>query len=1629
MTRAVRPVPQRLQPSPHLESPPLRPYHFACGWPPRGAIVRGERSMMALDVLEAISCLGRHAADAAMPWLFAVASACLLAAAAGCLLRPQRGRRPRSFVRLPAFARCAVAAALCLVTLQAGSKGRGGGGGPPPAPSCPGGIAPPRELPPGPSGGPGPVSVASLGIDRANGVLSFEAEWATNLFDQTDSRALYLFQSTNLLERRWAPLGAYGMPSGTNAHAFAVSQSDVDPPMRPLFLDAFSCGAGFYRLGTDADSDGDGIADPVEALWTLTDPDDADTDGDGLPDSEELSVGTDPLAADTDGDGLDDGDELGRWEYAVPPDSPSWTAGEDLVAPGSVCDDDLLPVGLPFGFNLAGRTTYSLLVGIDGFAWLLDDAFPAPSSIGTNNLDLAANAMDPRHGFVAAYWDDLVARPPLQPGIRANDTTVGGRRYFTVTYYNLSIKNGAASPDNRGMFQIVFPEQGTNTVYVRYGFMGAGFDGSSATIGAQSPGATVNFPVSFNAPGAVSNGVSIAYNFGTGSDPLAADTDGDGLDDGAEIPLGTSLVNPDTDGDGLDDGFEVAWGTYPCEPDTDLDGLDDGVEVAMGTDPLDPDTDGDGLDDGWEIANGLDPLSNVGDNGAGGDPDNDGLTNIQEQTLGTDPLGADTDGDGLSDGREVQLGTDPFAKDTDRDGLPDGIEDTLGTNPLLTDTDGDGMGDGWEHRYCAAGFDPLVDNATDNDPGNDAGADPDNDGLTNASESSLGTNPVIGDTDGDGLSDLRETRIGTNPVLADTDSDGLSDGAEVQAGYDPLDVDMDRDGMPDGWEASSGLDPQDGTGDDGAAGDPDLDGLANIDEYLNDTDPMDPDTDGDGVSDPVEIGNGANPCDPSDGGFAPDATLFRTLAFKIGGDYAAWEMTVAGLDAADTRIRRFAMPGIGDARTVSLPMRKGASYRLSMRWLDGVGSVSDGTAWYCWQAQVDNVPDEYAFSSGEYSIARSEGVAGIVGGNGWIADNADGLLTDMIHVGGSSGCNVAGGLSATLYVLDDPKPVPDYDRDGGIDSDDEAVYDAGATTFRFWVNDDEDHDSTDGKYAESPSVDIPGAMTGPWEFDGRDPDWSVPGVDGWRDQIDFTPVYMDVSTVRMLPPNIRSNLTFRLRQADGALNAVWTGLPKTAVGQFQRGDVDSCGGALDGNSYEAGTEQVKSSGTAVPPALADRMKFGASGYGVAFLEGRESTVSPLLLDILVEGRAQPVATGALPMRLSSVEAMYRWLNSRGLSGENVVFPSRLGEPTNWPDDGTSGRHLIFVHGANVTQNGARGWAAEVFKRMWQSGMTAKFTAVTWRSDKGSDVNYQENVSNAFFTASAIVSTVTNDLPGAKVLMAHSLGNMVCSSMIQDHGLVPAYYLMCNSSVPAEAYDTDLSLRVPQLVHPEWEDYPTNSWASSWHWLFRNEPDDDRRLLGWPGRFPDVAQYAVNFYSTGDEVLELAPDNDTHVWTGISDSLGHHSWHKQELFKGRGGIGGTSWAGWNIEENWLGVNKISVAEAQAMTEADFRTNTVFYCYPSSMNSTNISLLVRGAHLAQGIPALTPATGSGSLSSIFIQGNRFDLNLAIEEQGIVKPNGWPVRSEYMGRWCHSDMKDIAYYFNFIFYDKAIEKGNLR
>lgn len=214
--------------------------------------------------------------------------------------------------------------------------------------------------------------------------------------------------------------------------------------------------------------------------------------------------------------------------------------------------------------------------------------------------------------------------------------------------------------------------------------------------------------------------------------------------------------------------------------------------------------------------------------------------------------------------------------DIDGDGIPDAEEDLNAneivdsgeTSPLRADTDNGGEADGAEVRW---GRNPL-------DPEDDLTADPDGDGLTNARELSLGTDPRNRDTDGDTLTDKEEIGRRTNPREADTDKDGLDDGKEVGLGTDPRNADTDgdgvsdvtdpfpleksfskdsdKDGIPDEWELTNALSPTESRD---AALDSDNDGVPNVQEFIHNTNPRNADTDNDGIPDGKEIAQGTDP--------------------------------------------------------------------------------------------------------------------------------------------------------------------------------------------------------------------------------------------------------------------------------------------------------------------------------------------------------------------------------------------------------------------------------------------------------------------------------------------------------------------------------------------------------------------------------------------------------------------------------------------------------------------------------------------------------------------------------------------------------------------------------------------------
>ena len=116
-----------------------------------------------------------------------------------------------------------------------------------------------------------------------------------------------------------------------------------------------------------------------------------------------------------------------------------------------------------------------------------------------------------------------------------------------------------------------------------------------------------------------------------------------------------------------------------------------------------------------------------------------------------------------------------------------------------------------------------------------------------------GSTPGTTDDGGGAISFVGGSRFGPDGVFAYPASVDAGPANRYHAGnfdFTVPNVDSDSDGLPDHWETQFGLNPDDPTD---AADDGDGDGLDNLEEYENKTDPTERDSDGDNLSDGEEI--------------------------------------------------------------------------------------------------------------------------------------------------------------------------------------------------------------------------------------------------------------------------------------------------------------------------------------------------------------------------------------------------------------------------------------------------------------------------------------------------------------------------------------------------------------------------------------------------------------------------------------------------------------------------------------------------------------------------------------------------------------------------------------------------------
>ena len=574
--------------------------------------------------------------------------------------------------------------------------------------------------------------------------------------------------------------------------------------------------------------------------------------------------------------------------------------------------------------------------------------------------------------------------------------------------------------------------------------------------------------------------------------------------------------------------------------------------------------------------------------------------------------------------------------------------------------------------------------------------------------------------------------------------------------------------------------------------------------------------------------------------------------------------------------------------------------------------------------------------------------------------------------------------------------VPDWNFDRQIDAVDRSAIWRGES-FRLWLNDDND----DGPIGNDTS-NIPGQ--------GDNADASNQAVDGECDLLDFFPVWVDAAEVL---ENVPGNTSCRVRQIQGALNAAYTDLPTTAASDFLTNKTAVYGPGFDVHPQAAPTFRIPSEGVELAASFANKI---VEGKGILMVEGRRASAVPLVFEVLRGGEA--VFATELSMYVESVTNMFSWINFRPGSPPNVLLDTEL-------------PNVLFIHGANVEVAEEDAWASEIYKRLVRSGASMAFWPVRWEGDLGESWNYHQNASNAFRVASWL-GPVLSGGQGRNVILAHSLGTVVAAAAIQNYGGQADKLMMFNSSIPSEAFDPSLfnADTNNHLVHDNWVEYTNACWTARWHELFPQ--GDARHSLTWRGRFSSLAPICENFYSSGDEVLELYEDAHNPAWyNGFSPSGNwgeRYCWHKQELWKGRKSLvafmGPSDWSGWGFKRNIPLINAWSAAEANAVTDPHvFATNTVFDPTPASITNASATRLETDMHLALGIPALSPATGRTQFVSSVVSSH--DLNSPEYKKHI-----WPRPDDggLGGRFLHSDIKDVAYLFVYPVFNNIVQLGGL-
>ncbi|MFQ5409969.1 MAG: S8 family serine peptidase, partial [Anaerolineales bacterium] len=169
-------------------------------------------------------------------------------------------------------------------------------------------------------------------------------------------------------------------------------------------------------------------------------------------------------------------------------------------------DDYYASVILPFDFFFNGQSFRNIYVSTNGF-------ISFETSGAATYLNRAIPDATAPNEIIAPFWDDL--NPYFAGDIFVKTLGSAPNRKFVVQWNNVP----HYSQEGAHTFEAVLYE-GSNEIVFQYGAMsGAYADGNSATIGLEFAGGTAGSQFSYNAAGAVYDGLALKFAVASGATP------------------------------------------------------------------------------------------------------------------------------------------------------------------------------------------------------------------------------------------------------------------------------------------------------------------------------------------------------------------------------------------------------------------------------------------------------------------------------------------------------------------------------------------------------------------------------------------------------------------------------------------------------------------------------------------------------------------------------------------------------------------------------------------------------------------------------------------------------------------------------------------------------------------------------------------------------------------------------------------------------------------------------------------------------------------------------------------------------------------------------------------------------